>query len=77
MDTLHVLYKPVRLNIWRCLERANKIIQDGYEEEDRAIIGWPDLAAWNAMLNATPKLVSVTPLKSASPAAAINEIQHV
>ncbi|OQV12824.1 Conserved oligomeric Golgi complex subunit 3 [Hypsibius exemplaris] len=75
MDTQYVLYKPVRANISRCLERMNKVILDGYpEEEDRAVIGWPSLEQWNAMLNVTPQPVIATQAKSA---AGKSDVQHV
>lgn len=81
LDTLSVLYKPIRMKIWRCLERTSKVIQDGYEEDDRAIIAFPLLEQWNILLNVTPsKPVFKSPFVASKPSSSIpsvSEVQHV
>ncbi|XP_055347317.1 conserved oligomeric Golgi complex subunit 3-like [Paramacrobiotus metropolitanus] len=76
VDTQYVLYKPVRTNIWRNLERMHKLLMEAYNEDDLAMIGWPTLEQWNVMLNIPPPKSAFSRQNSRAEST-VSSVQHV
>lgn len=77
VDSQYVLYKPVKTNIWKNLEQMNRLLMEGYSEEDRALIAWPSMEVWNVMLNIPPQLSVISSPKAASNGVSNSDVHHV